>query len=553
LEKPEQALRLLIVEDSEDDAEILRLELLHAGFNVRLHRVETEDTYLEAVKSKPDIILADYTLPQFSALRALRLLQALELDIPFIVVMGSVGEDRSVECMCQGATDYLRKDRLARLGRAVARALTEKGLRDERRRAESALKRADEQRWVLEARLLHARRMEAVGLLASGVAHDFNNILTVISGQCHLVLSQAGLDAGGRKRIEEIDRAAERAASLTRQLLAFSRRQVLQLLVLDLNRVLHEMSGMLACVIGEDVLMECELTPDLGRVKADRGQIEQVVVNLAANARDAMPRGGKLTLRTKNVAVDESRAPRSEELPTGQYVAFSVSDRGEGMTKEVLSRIFEPFYTTKELGHGTGLGLSTVYGIVMQSGGFIEVSSVPGEGSTFEVLLPRVSEPLAIALEEAPAPARGEGTILLVEDDCAVRELTREVLEFSGYGVLESAGGREAFGTIEREKGKVDLVITDLVMPGMSGNEFAELLAARYPEIRVLYASGHVERPVAVPLMPRYRELIRKPFKSADLLRKVGELVKKTRLELPADGRLTPDNPEPPSPDAVRE
>ena len=527
MEKPEQILCLLIVEDSEDDAEILRLELLHAGFNVRSHRVETEAAYLEALKSEPDVILADYTLPQFSAPRALRLLQGLALDIPFIVVTGSVGEDRAVECMREGATDYLLKDRLARLGPAVARALTEKGLRDERRRIESERTRAEEERRDLEARLLHARRMEAVGLLASGVAHDFNNILTVISGQCHLVLNQAGLDAGRKKRIEEIDRAAERAASLTRQLLAFSRRQVLQLSVLDLNRVLHDMNGMLARVIGEDVLMQCELTPDLGRVKADRGQIEQVLVNLAVNARDAMPRGGKLTLRTKNVDVDESRAQRTEGLRTGPYVTFSVSDRGEGMTKEVLSRIFEPFYTTKELGRGTGLGLSTVYGIVKQSEGFIEVSSVPGEGSTFEVFLPRVSEPLAIAPEEAPAPTRGEGTILVVEDDGAVRELTREVLEFSGYRVLESAGGREAFATIERETGKVDLVITDLVMPGMSGDEFAELLAARYPEIRVLYASGHMERPVAVPLMPRYRELIRKPFKSAELLRKVGELVRK--------------------------
>jgi len=535
LEKPKQALRLLIVEDSEDDAEILRLELLHAGFNVISHRVETEAAYLEAVKSEPDVILAAYTLPRFSAPRALRLLQALALDIPFIVVTGSVGEDRAVECMREGATDYLLKDRLARLGPAVSRALTEKELRIEKRRAESEQMRADEERRALGARLMQARKTEAVGLLASGVAHDFNNILTVISGQCHLVLSQAGLDAGGRKRIEEIDRAAERAASLTRQLLAFSRRQVLQLSVLDLNRVLHDMHNMLARVIGEDVLIECDLAPDLGRVKADRGQIDQVVVNLAVNARDAMPRGGKLTLRTRNVEVDESRAQRTDGLRTGRYVTFGVSDRGEGMTKEVMSRIFEPFYTTKELGRGTGLGLSTVYGIVKQSDGFIEVSSVPGEGSTFEVLLPRVNEPLAISPEEDPAPARGEGTILLVEDDGAVRELTREVLEFSGYRVLESAGGREAFGTIEREKGRVDLVITDLVMPGMGGDEFAELLAARYPEIRVLYTSGHVDRPVAVPLMPRYRELIRKPFKSDELLRKVGELVKGTPVERPSE------------------
>jgi CheY-like chemotaxis protein len=346
-----------------------------------------------------------------------------------------------------------------------------------------------------------------------------------VSGQCHLLLSEASLEGAARHRVEEIDRASERASSLTRQLLAFSRRQVLQPTVLDLNRVLADMNGMLARIIGEDIVIHPELAPDLGRVRADRGQIEQVVINLAVNARDAMPRGGKLGLRTANVEVDASRARRSIGLRPGSYVALSVSDRGAGMSREVLSRIFEPFFTTKELGRGTGLGLSTVYGIVKQSDGFIDVSSAPGEGSTFDVLLPRVSEPLAPTAKSLSAPMRGEGTILLVEDDDAVRRLTREILEFSGYRVLESADGREAFSAIEREEGNVDLVITDLVMPGMGGDEFAELLAARHPQIRVLYTSGHLERPVAVPLTPKYRELIRKPFKSGELVRKVGELV----------------------------
>ncbi len=508
----------MIVEDSEDDAEILRLELTRAEIAVTCHRVETEAAYLDALAAEPDVILADYSLPQFSAPRALRLLQSLNRDIPFIVVTGSMGEERAVECMREGATDYLLKDRLARLGPAVTRALAEK-----RRRAER--QKADQERRLLEARLLQAQRMEAVGLLASGVAHDFNNILTVISGQCHLLLSKASLDDAGRDRVQEIDKAAERAASLTRQLLAFSRRQVLQPSVLDLNQVLQDMNGMLARVIGEDVIIECALASDLGRVKADRGQIEQVIVNLAVNARDAMPRGGRLTMRTRNVEVDEDRARRTAGLKRGSYVMLSVIDRGAGMSDEVLSRIFEPFFTTKELGRGTGLGLSTVYGIVKQSDGFIQVSSAPGEGSTFDVLLPLAEGPLALAPEAPPAPGRGEGTILLVEDDTAVRELTREILELAGYRVVESAGGREAFGAIERAEGKVDLVVTDLVMPGMGGDEFAGLLEARYPEVRVLYTSGHVERPMTVPLKPRYRELIRKPFKSDDLVRKIGDLL----------------------------
>jgi signal transduction histidine kinase len=516
LEKPStalRALRVLIVEDVPDDAEILCLELRRAGFEVTWSRVETEADYREAVKSRPEIILADYVLPAFSAPRALRVLQSLELDIPFVVVTGSADEERAVECMREGATDYLQKDRLARLGPAVSRALVEKAMRDEKRR--------------VEARLLQAQRMEAVGLLASGVAHDFNNILTVVSGQAHLLLSDGSLEDAARHRIVEIERAAERASSLTRQLLAFSRRQVLQPTILDLNRVLSDMNGMLARVIGEDIVIQPELASDLGRVKADRGQIEQVVVNLAVNARDAMPRGGRLALRTANVEVDENRARRSLGLRPGSYVMLSVSDRGAGMSKEVLSRIFEPFYTTKELGRGTGLGLSTVYGIVKQSDGFIDVSSEPGQGSRFDVLLPRVSQPLTEPATTPGAPSRGEGTILLVEDDDAVRRLMREILEFSGYRVLESADGREAFGTIESQQGHVDLVITDLVMPGMGGDELAELLAARHPEVRVLYTSGHLERPVALPLIPKYRELIRKPFKSAELVRRVGEVLER--------------------------
>ncbi len=512
-----RCLRLLIVEDSEDDAEILRLELTRAGFDVLGRRVDTEEAYLEAISTRPDVILADYTLPKFDALSALRRLQALGLDIPFIVVTGNVGEDRVVECMREGATDYLLKDRLARLGPAVSRALTDKRRREEQRQL-------DEERCLLENRLRQAQRMEAVGLLASGIAHDFNNVVTVISGQCHLLLNRGSLHSALRARIEEIDRAAGRAASLTRQLLAFGRRQVLQPSVLELNQVLRDMKGMLARVIEEDVVIECSLAPGLGRVKADRGQIEQVVVNLVMNARDAMPRGGKLTLSTANVEVDEVRARRTAGLKPGSYVMVGVTDRGEGMSEEILSRLFEPFFTTKELGRGTGLGLSTVYGIVKQSEGFIEVSSAPGQGSTFEVLLPRVDEPLDQVFEEPP-PARGQGTVLLVEDDAAVRELAREILQLSGYQVLESAGGREAFGVIERAEGKVDLVVTDLVMPGMSGVEFAQLLEARYPDVRVLYASGYVERQAAVPLRPGYRELIRKPFQSEDLVRKVGALL----------------------------
>jgi two-component system, cell cycle sensor histidine kinase and response regulator CckA len=388
--------------------------------------------------------------------------------------------------------------------------------------------RGEQERHRLEAQLLVAQRMESVGLLSSGVAHDFNNILTVISGQCDLLLGKAKLEDRSRHRVEEIDRAAERARALIRQLLAFGRRQVLQPTILDLNGVLADLKTMLARILGEDVLIDTELAPDLGRVKADRGQIEQVIMNLAVNARDAMPKGGRLTFRTANLEVDEARARRSDGLAPGSYISMKVTDRGAGIDPEVLAHIFEPFYTTKELGRGTGLGLSTVYGIVKQSEGCIEVESAPGDGSSFEVLLPRVSGPAPVLREEIvdPAPIRGEGTILLVEDDGPVRGLAREILEYSGYQVLESEGGREALSRIERERGEVDLVLTDLVMPGMSGDEFADLLAARYPRVRVLYTSGHFDRPIRVPLVRGYRELIQKPFNAGDLARRVGELVR---------------------------
>jgi CheY-like chemotaxis protein len=248
-------------------------------------------------------------------------------------------------------------------------------------------------------------------------------------------------------------------------------------------------------------------------------------MNLAVNARDAMPRGGKLSLRTANVEVDEEWARRREVLRPGSYVMLSVSDRGEGMDNEVLERIFEPFYTTKATGRGTGLGLATVYGVVTQNGGCVYVSSKPGEGTTFYVLFPRVYEPVSAIAEESLVFSSDQGTILLVEDDHEVRKLLREILEFCGYTVLESAGGREALGRIEKENGRVDLVVTDLVMPGMGGDEFADLLRARFPSIKVLYTSGHTERPVTLPLVPKYRELLQKPFQCQELARKVRALV----------------------------
>jgi signal transduction histidine kinase len=511
LENERDALRLVLVDGDGSEEKHLDAVLNRAGYDVVWCRAKTEEELAYALKHVPDIVLAYADHAAIDALATLTRLRELDRDVPVIVLAEPADVAAAIECVRKGAFDYVLLDELTRLGVTVFRALRRMRLASEK--------------LTLEAQLQQAQRTEALGLLAGGVAHDFNNILTVITGQCQLLLTYGSRESADRGRLEIIERAADRGASLTRQLLAFSRREMLEPTVLDLNEVLKEMNGMLGRILGEDIVIEMDLPGDLGRVRADRGQVDQVIMNLAVNARDAMPRGGKLSLRTANVEVDEAWTRQRDVVRPGSYVVLSVSDRGEGMDREVMERIFEPFFTTKEPGRGTGLGLATVYGIVSQNGGSIYVSSKPGEGSTFYVLFPRVYERVNVAAEESLVASSDRGTILLVEDDDEVRKLLREILEFCGYTVLESAGGREALGRIERENGKVDLVVTDLVMPGMGGDEFADLLSVRFPKIKVLYTSGHTERPVSVPLVRMYRELIQKPFKCQELARRVRELV----------------------------
>jgi len=345
----------------------------------------------------------------------------------------------------------------------------------------------------LEEQLRQAQKMEAVGRLAGGVAHDFNNLLTAILGSTELLLG--GLPGANplREDAEEIRRAAERAAALTRQLLAYSRRQVLKPEPLNLNTVVAEMDRLLRRLIGEDVVLVTALAPDLGTVRADPGQIEQVIVNLALNARDAMPQGGRLSVATTNIELDPAYVGDHAGAKAGPFVLLTVTDTGTGMDPETTAHLFEPFFTTKEVGKGTGLGLATVYGIVKQSGGYITVYSEPGQGTSFKIYLPRVPE--ASPVPKGPtAPresTRGTETILVVEDEPAVRSLSRRALEGSGYTVLAAATGADALELAERHDGPIDLLVTDVVMPGMSGRELAEQLAPRRPGLRVLYMSGY--------------------------------------------------------------
>ena len=360
------------------------------------------------------------------------------------------------------------------------------------------------------------------------MAHDFNNLLLVISAYAELMLDSLAGDDPLRRNVGEIMTASRRAADLTRQLLAFGRKQVQLLQVLDLNVVIGEITGMLPHLIGEDIELVFVPGQDLGKVKADPGQIEQVVMNLAANARDAMPDGGRLTIETATVAVDESYVQRHAIVPPGNYVLLTVTDSGQGIAAPHLPHIFEPFYTTKEAGKGTGLGLATVYGIVKQNGGFVWVYSEPGLGTTFKIYLPRVQSMRSEIRVTKPAESspRGCETLLLVEDEASVRQASRQFLTRSGYTVLEATDGEDGLRASREHAGPIHLMITDVVMPRMGGPQLAERLADERPEMKVLFVSGYAENTVlqhgTVDVTTRF---LQKPFSSKALARKVRELL----------------------------
>jgi nitrogen-specific signal transduction histidine kinase len=381
----------------------------------------------------------------------------------------------------------------------------------------------------LEAELQRATRLESLGLLAGGIAHDFNNLLTVIRGYSELILSRLPSDGSARREMEEVKKAADRAAGLTGQLLAFSRRQFVAAKVVDLNAVVVNMDGMLRRLLGEDIIELCaELDPQIGSIKADPGQLEQVIMNLAVNARDAMPTGGRLTIETRNVTIGKGPRRETMMLEEGDYVLLAIKDTGQGMSEEVQSHLFEPFFTTKEKGKGTGLGLSTVYGIVKQSGGTIGIESKPGRGTTCKIYFPKVDELAQGSQTPGGAAARGYGreTILVVEDDPAVRGLVHEALRLSGYDVLVARHGIEALLTGTKHMGPIHLLLTDVVMPQMSGPEVAEKLTVVRPDIKVLYMSGYPDHPVfSQGGVKRGTAFLQKPFTPNVLTQKVREVL----------------------------
>ncbi len=482
-------LRLLHLEDDSVDADLVAATLTEAGLSCVSRRVDTRSTFLAALSEGGfDLILADYSIPGFDGMTALALARQQAPDIPFLFVSATIGEELAIDAMHQGATDYVLKQRLGRLVPSVQRALRERDDRRERKRAEDALIQSEKQ-------FRQAQKMEAVGRLAGGIAHDFNNLLTVIMGYSHVLSAELGPDHPLQGKIEETQKAGERAAMLVRQLLAFSRKQPIEPRILTLNGIVTNLEGMLQRLIGSDIRLVIMLDPANSQVKADQAQLEQVVMNLVVNARDAMTKGGTLTIETAPVELTTSPVYHVQPLPPGPYVRLSVGDTGSGMDRETQAHIFEPFFTTKEEGKGSGLGLSTVFGIVTQSGGGIDVTSRIGHGTRFDIFLPRIAAEVQPAAQPQASgqPHRGTETILLAEDDPGVRTLIRDELRKLGYKVIEARHGVEASLLATQQIEALDLLLTDMVMPGMGGRELAQHLTAIKPNLRILFMSGYTD------------------------------------------------------------
>lgn len=505
-------MRVLLIEDNEDDVYFIR-EMLSDKQDVTVESVGRLDNGLLRVnEAKFDLILLDLSLPDSHGLATFTRVQEKAGDRAIIVLTGLDDETLAGQSVRQGAQDYLVKGQLDR--RVLFRALR---YAVDRKQAENALREREEQ-------LRQAQKMESIGQLAGGVAHDFNNLLTVINSYSDMLLSEIGLEKPFlRNGLDQIKEAGHRAASLTRQLLVFSRRQVLEPKVLDLNEVVTNLAKLLRRLIGEDINLVLCPEPTLGQIQADPGQMEQIIMNLAVNARDAMPGGGQLTIETLNYDRRSSDPHQATSVPPGAYVMLTVSDTGCGMDPTTRARIFEPFFTTKEPGKGTGLGLATVDGIVKQSKGGVTVFSELGKGTTFRIYLPRIEGPID-EIRIAPSPEgnlNGSETILLAEDDEMVRALAQAILERYGYTVVATRNVKDAIRFVEDHSKTFHMLLTDTIMPGMNGPELAGQVLAVRPDIKVLYMSGYTDK-VLMNWKPG-TPFLQKPFTPQALTKKVRE------------------------------
>jgi signal transduction histidine kinase len=514
-----EAVKLLVVEDNPGDADLIR-EWLGEGSAARWPwaQVERLDEALRLMAGERfDVVLLDLSLPDSQGLDTVRRLLPACAGVAVVVLTGLQDEETGLAAVREGAQDYLVKGEGN--GQLLARTLR---YAVERKRAEDVLRKTEEQ-------LRQAQKMEAVGRLAGGVAHDINNMMTVVTGFTDLLLGAPPPDElQQRGMLEEIQKAGERAVTVARQLLAFSRKQMVQPVVLDLNGVVTGMEKMLRSVIREDIQLITRPDPALHPVKADLGQIEMVLLNLAVNARDAMPRGGRLTIETANVELDAGVWPTEFEAEPGPYAYLAVTDTGCGMDEKTRAHLFEPFFTTKEAGMGTGLGLATVYGIVKQWGGQIAVYSEPGQGTTFKIYLPQVAGRVAApaSAPEGPGDLHGRETVLVAEDEEGVRRLARRVLEEKGYTLLEARDGAEALRIALQHPGPIHLLVTDTVMPEMNGRELSQRLLHSRPGVKVLYVSGYSENVIVHHgVLDPGIAFLQKPFTPLALLRKVREVL----------------------------
>lgn len=521
-------LRILHLETSSDDSDYLVTILKNSGISCVIHRVETQQAFVAGLSEDlTDLIVSEFHAPGCDGNTAFALAQESASHIPFIFVSESLDESQVTELLERGATDFISKGALGRVIPAVQRILKEQHERDARRKAEEALLQ-------YQLQLRHIQKLEAVGRLAGGLAHDFNNLLTVILGHSQVLLTEIDEAHPLRPQIQEMHKAGERARVLIRQLLTFSRKRPSEAKIISFNSLLDDFESMLHRVIGEDIQLTVRLCQDDLRIKADPALVEQVVMNLVVNARDAMPKGGRLTLDLQSAHLDRAPVYCDRDLSPGEYVKLTVSDTGCGMSPEVQAQMFKPFFTTKDEEKGTGLGLSTVFDVVTQHSGGLDVTTMMGEGTCIDVYFPRVMTEIDSSADASSGtpPLRGHETILLVEDDESVRLLIRDELCKLGYRVVEARNGIEACLVATPYIGKLQLLLTDIVMPGMSGTELARHLRVIKPELSILFISGY-EDDVGIGVGDTAMAYLQKPFTTEALVGTVRHL-----LDQPARGRI---------------
>jgi two-component system, cell cycle sensor histidine kinase and response regulator CckA len=519
------SLRALIIEDSQNDCDLLLGLLGSGGYDVAHQRVYSAAALASILEKGPwDIVISDYSMPGFKGTDALAMVRKKGLDVPFVFLSGTMGEEIAVNAMRAGAQDYVVKGNAARLLPAIQRELREAELRRERRQ--------------MERRVRQLEKFEALGKLAGGVAHDFNNVIGAIMGWAEIGAARVPSASPEAKLFRNIELQANRAAGLTRQLLAYARRQVLEPKNISLNQMVHETTALLQKTIGEQIEVKMGLALDLRITRADPSQIEQVLLNLCFNARDAMPKGGQLLIETRNIDLDAHYCDRRADAKPGPHIQLSVSDTGVGMDPGMMERIFEPFFTTKEVGKGTGLGLATVLGIVEQHGGFLDVYSELGKGTAFRVYLP-ASEGAADPLHQVDdAPVRGgTETILVAEDHEGMYEMAKEILESLGYRLLLARDGEEAVDQFATHRNDISLVLLDVIMPKLNGIDAYEQMCKAKPGVPAIFTSGYSDHgPMLTSLTTKVAAVLQKPYGSKVLARRVRELLDEARILEPTHG-----------------